>query len=62
MIIENEFELGQIVYLITDIDSHARMVTRMQISLNGNIQYCLSFGAVDTWHYAKELSTEKVIN
>lgn len=62
MVIENEFELGQIVYLITDIESHARMVTRMQINLNGGIQYCLSFGSTDTWHYAKELSTEKVIH
>ena len=58
MVIENKYEFGQTVYLKTDPDQHARMVTQIKVSPIGII-YLLSFGTMETPHYEIELSTEK---
>jgi len=56
--IDVEFEIGEVVYLKTDIDQHQRIVTAIQITASG-VLYRLAFGAADTWHYDIEISTEK---
>lgn len=57
MILDNKFELGQTVYLITDKDQLPRIVTSMQIRPNC-ISYELSCGSAASWHYDFEISIE----
>lgn len=60
MIIENKFEIGEIVYLKTDKEQSERLITQITISPAG-LRYCASMGSADTWHYEIELSSEKNI-
>jgi len=55
MIIQNKFDLEQVVYLKTDIDQRQRMVTGMCIRGN-NLTYELSFGDRATWHQEIEIA------
>lgn len=57
MVIENKFEIGQTVYLITDKDQLPRMVTRIMIS-QFSVMYQLCQGINTTDHYELELSDE----
>lgn len=59
MVIENKFEIGQIVFIKTDQDQHARMITQIAVGGKASIRYCIGFGATETWHYDIELSEEK---
>lgn len=61
MIINNKFELGSIVYLITDPDQFERMITRIIITMNGAIIYEASCGNCTSLHYDGEMSTKKNI-
>lgn len=58
MVIDNKFEIGQIVFLKTDVDQYPRMVTRLNVAPNV-ITYCLSFGTSESWHYDNEISDIK---
>lgn len=58
MVIENKFELQQTVYLKTDPDQRARIVTRINVSSTGLI-YELYSGTGGSWHYDFEIATEK---
>ena len=55
MVIDNAFNLGQIVFLITDPDQLRRIVTKITISANG-IVYELGCGANASDHYECEIS------
>ena len=59
MVIENKFELGELVYLSTDEDQKQRMVTKIYIHLDGSLIYQLSCGTMYSEHYEKEISEEK---
>jgi len=59
LIIENKFDLGELVYLKTDEDQKQRMVTRITIGLDGSIIYYLTLGTLISEHYEKEISAEK---
>lgn len=62
MNIKNEFEIGQIVYLKTDNDQLARMITGINIRGGyGHLVYLLSLGTNETYHYGIEISNEKDI-
>lgn len=52
-----QFQIGQMVFLKTDIDQHMRMVTGICIRGTG-VQYALSFGSAETWHYEFEVTSE----
>lgn len=52
------FELGQIVYVKTDIDQHKRMVTAISIRGNG-VTYELTCGTITSWHYDFEINITK---
>ena len=58
MVIENKFELGQLVYLKTDTDQNPRMIIGISVRQSG-LLYELSFGSQSSWHYQMEISDEK---
>ncbi len=57
MVVDTKFEIGQEVYLITDIDQSKRVVININISVVG-IEYKLSCGSNYSWHYDFEISKE----
>lgn len=61
MHIDNKFEHGEIVYLITDPDQFERIVTRFVIGMNKTILYELSCGVQVSLHYDAEVSKKKDI-
>jgi len=58
MVIDNEFELEQSVFLITDTDQSLRIVTAIQVYKNG-LFYRLACGTTESWHYGYEIATTK---
>ena len=58
MLIDNKFNLKDVVYLQTDKAQDERIITRMQVTLNG-LLYELTCGSVSSWHYEFEITTEK---
>lgn len=61
MVIDNKFDIGQIVYLKTDEDQLPRIITGLTIRGNNVLVYCLSSGTSESWHYDFEISEEKVL-
>lgn len=61
LVIENKFDLGELVYLKTDEDQKMRMVTEISVMLDGSLVYELTCGTVCTSHYEKEITEEKDI-
>jgi hypothetical protein len=59
MVIDNKFELGDIVYLKTDPDQRARIVSKFSVLPNGLIVYELSHNTFTSPHYDFEISVEK---
>lgn len=59
MLIDNKFDLGQTVYLVTDADQSPRIVTRLFIAPEG-IVYELCCGTARSEHYDIEMQAEKV--
>lgn len=55
--IDNKFDFGQIVYLKTDKEQSARMVTAISIS-KGDLLYELSCGTTVSKHYDFEITEE----
>lgn len=55
----NLYNLGQIVYLVTDSEQLPRMVTCIKFSLDGGIMYTLTNGTQDTDHYQSEIMQER---
>lgn len=58
MLIETDFDLGDIVYLKTDEKQQDRIVTKFSVSPNG-VCYMLSCGTSECSHFAVEISKEK---
>jgi hypothetical protein len=58
MILDNKLEIGQTVYLKTDKEQLARIVTALTVRV-GSILYALGCGATESWHYDFEISLEK---
>lgn len=59
MVIENEFELKQVVYLKTDKDQSPRIVTGVEVCPEGDILYRLVSGTTGSQHCPFEISAEK---
>ncbi len=55
--IDNKFDIGQIVYLKTDPEQSARIVTAITISQT-SLLYNLSLSSNDSRHYDFEISEE----
>lgn len=60
IVIENEFNIGDIIYLKTDEQNSPRLVVDIKISINNSLTYGLCCGEKYTQHYSQELSTEPV--
>ncbi len=52
-----KFEIGQIVYLKTDVEQNERMITAISLKPDG-ILYCLSCGTSETYHSDIEICEE----
>lgn len=62
MKIENfdiEYKIGDLVYLVTDVEQYARLITGIGLRANNNVTYCLAFGTIESWHYPLEISADK---
>jgi hypothetical protein len=57
--VEIEFEIGQTVYLKTDMEQMPRMVVAIIIGGNNSILYRLASATNETAHYACEITREK---
>lgn len=58
MVIDNKFEIGDVVYLKTDRDQYERIITGIKILPIGII-YRVSLGVGENDHYEIELTAEK---
>lgn len=58
MIIENKFNIGDVVYLKTDETQSERIITALVI-LPNVIRYAIMHGTSESTHYDFELSYEK---
>jgi len=61
MQIKNNFHLGEIIYLICDMEQLPRMVTAISVRINGYIEYECTYGTVASWHIENELNHEKTV-
>ena len=61
MVIDNKYEIGDIVYIVTDEDQKKRMVTSIVIYKAGEIVYKIVCGTNYSEHYDFELSDKKNI-
>ena len=59
MIIENKFNIGDTVYIVTDEDQKKRVVTGLRICPRDCIIYYLNCGTVFSEHYDFELQSEE---
>ena len=57
MTIDNEYNLGDIVFLRTDREQLPRLVTRIIVTQSG-ILYSLANSTTETTHYEFEIATE----
>lgn len=58
-VINNKFEIGDIVYLKTDPDQLMRMVFAFRVYKHGEILYDVICGTISSPHYEFEISKEK---
>lgn len=61
MIVDNKFNIGNIVYVITDSDQCLRIVTAITLRSNNYIEYELSCGTHASYFTEMEISFEKSI-
>jgi len=61
IIIHNKYNLADIVYLKTDPEQCARLITAIQVLPTGII-YRLVCNIIESWHYDFEICYEKVFN
>ena len=57
MIVDNNYHLGDIVYLTTDPEQSGRIVVEIVVT-KGDVMYRVSLGTTTTIHYEFELSAE----
>lgn len=53
------FNIGQIVFLKTDINQDERLVIKIQLMPNKGVMYMLSLGETSEWFYDIEISEDK---
>jgi len=61
MVIENEFEFGQTVYLKTDAEQLPRLVIAIEVTYGNVLIYRLQNCQTNSPHYDFEISAEKVL-
>ncbi len=61
MVIDEQFKIGELVYLKTDPNQEVRMVIGYVLRYHDILIYTLSCGDNESNHYDLEISTEKNI-
>ena len=61
MVINNEYEIGDFVFIRTDGDQAKRIITSLRIYKGGEVVYVVSCGPNQSEHYSFELSSEEDI-
>lgn len=61
MILDNKFELGEIVYLKTDVDQIPRIVTAVIACPDNSLLYGLACGTAESKHYDFEITLDKTV-
>jgi len=59
MVIENTYDIGDMVYLKTDADQRLRIVFSVKVFKSGELMYELVCGTITSIHYEFEISKEK---
>lgn len=59
MVLDNKFNLGDMVYLKTDSNQMKRMITQIIVCLDGGILYLLCCGESNYTAYEKEITKQK---
>jgi hypothetical protein len=59
IIINNNFDLGEIVYIKTDPEQLPRIITAIMQRVDGGMSYQLSQGEIYSFQYEVELSREQ---
>lgn len=58
---EHRYEIGDIVYLVTDVDQNPRIVTGFIIEEKQSLLYIIGCGSTDSRHFEYEITHEKTI-
>jgi len=61
MVIKNKYDIGELVYLITDTEQHERIVTAIKVFPGGVLMYQLAMGGFDSSHYECEIDPDRNI-
>jgi len=56
---ESKFGIGDIVFLITDVDQKERIITQVSFRQNNWVLYEIACGCSSSWHYDFEISSDK---
>ena len=59
IVVNNKFNINQIVYLKTDMEQFHRIVTGITIRPNDTLVYAISCGSEESTHYEFEISEER---
>lgn len=61
MQIKSQFDIGELVYIVTDVEQLKRQIVSFEVQWGGSILYILQCGERFTKHYAIELSRSKIV-
>lgn len=62
MVIDNKYDFGDVVYLITDEEQKPRIVCSFEIYKGGEILYRLNSGTASSSHYEFEITNQKIFS
>ena len=61
IVVHNKHEIGDVVYLKTDMEQNPRIVVCIQIFMAGELLYKLVSGTIESNHYDIEITETKNI-
>jgi hypothetical protein len=59
MVVENKFDIGQVVYLRTDKEQEPCIITCLTVYRDGDVLYEVNRGSHSSRHFDFELSNER---
>ncbi|TWI86306.1 hypothetical protein LX66_3560 [Chitinophaga japonensis] len=62
MVVDNKYEIGDRVYLVSDPDQQLRIITSFAVYKGGEILYTVACGEKESRHYDFEMSKDKDLN
>jgi hypothetical protein len=61
MLVDNKYQIGDVVYLLNDLEQLPRMVTAITIRYGGYIEYELTYAAQSNNFIELEIVAEKIV-